>query len=128
MKRTGVGHIDDPGPIQTTEGKLTEQSAAALSSFVQQVVETLNGNLSLGDETKSSLAGNFSVQRIEHFFKTADAEEEIPHSLGRKPVGFWPVLKDEYADFKVSNFGGWGDGRLFLKSSASGVTATFLVW
>lgn len=125
---TGLGHIADPGNIETVDGKLTEQAAAALSSFVLDVVAAINGNLSLGDDTPGSRMGNLDARRVEFFFTLANTEYAIPHPLKRVPSGCPVLEQDAAASFYVSRRAAWTDTQFYMKSSAAGVTAAFGVY
>jgi hypothetical protein len=128
MVETGAGMIPEPLAIQTQQGKLTEQAAAALSGYLATFATKINGNISLGDGVQSSRAGNLDAQWLSHFFLTADAEEQLPHDLKRVPVGYWVVGQDKAGSVYVSNKGGWGNDRFFLKASASGITVAMIVF
>lgn len=128
MVETGAGYIAEPGPIEAIDGKLTDQSVAALAVFVQQVTKALNGNLSMGDGTRNGRAGNFDSQVIEHYFKTANVAEQLPHSLGRKPAGYFVIRRSKAGDLYDDLSNAWTSEALWLKSDTADITVALVVF
>lgn len=125
MVRTGTGIVEAAPTIETPEGKFTETAATELQRFMDRIVSTLNGKLTLGDGSQSSMAGNLGGQWVTFTFAAANTEYEIPHGLERVPAAvFAPVHTEDarlYYGAKVKN-----SAAVFLKATATG-TFTFLV-
>lgn len=69
-----------------------ESAQKQLSVLTQQVrflVDAVNGHLSFGDGKQSSHLGNLDAQNIQYTVLDTSIVFEIPHKLGRKPVGYW---------------------------------------
>lgn len=76
--------------------------------------------LSFGDAQTGMYCGNFDA--IIQSFVTpspADTEFELPHALGRVPVGFFPVFKDKACDIYAVESQGWNDSTIKIKASAA---------
>lgn len=126
--RNGVGMVPDMPPITITEGKLTEQQASALSDAIRTVIRKLNGQLSLGDGTNSTQSGNIDGQTKEIYFASKNTDVEIPHGLGRVPIGI--ITLDVNVDGAVvrgNQRGDWNASRLYLRCSADACTALFVI-
>lgn len=127
-KRTGTGSIPDMPPITLSEGKLTDQQAAYITDSLRTVIRTINGGISFGDGSNSSLSGNIDGQTKEVFFVDANTDVEIPHGLGRVPIGV--IVLDVNVDGAVvrgNQRGDWNANRLFLRCSQAGTTALLVV-
>lgn len=118
-----AGMLADPVPIETDkDGRLTEQSVAAISSFMAIVTALLNGELTLGDGTQSGWTGNLNGQFIRTVSPgTADTEWKEPHGLGRQPIG-WIPLGQNKAGVLYYDSASWGQREIKLKSSGTTVT------
>lgn len=126
---TAAGMLPEPQEIQTDQqGRLTESSVAALSAFMKGVAQALNGRLSLGDGVQSAQSGNIDGQNVTWTFAVANQEYEIPHGLGRVPVGVLPVQLDRAGIVYMSNAGGWGINHIFLKSNTAGLVARLILF
>lgn len=126
--RTGTGMIPDMPPITLSEGKLTDQQAAYITDTIRALIRSYNGGVSFGDGSNSSLSGNIDGQTKEVFFANANTDEEIPHGLGRPPIGI--IVLDVNVDGAVvrgSQRGDWNGNRLFLRCSQAGTTALLVV-
>lgn len=127
-KQTGVGFVGDMPPITLSEGKLTDQQAAYITDTVRGLVRAYNGFISFGDGSNSSQSGNIDGQTKEVFFPDANTDVEVPHGLGRPPIGI--IVLDVNVDGAVvrgSQRGDWNGTRLFLRCSEAGTTALMIV-
>lgn len=127
-KRTGTGSIPDMPPITLSEGKLTDQQAAYMTDSIRLLIRTINGGISFGDGSNSSLSGNIDGQTKEVYFPDANTDVEVPHGLGRAPIGI--ITLDVNVDGAVvrGNLrGDWNATRLFLRCSQAGTTALMVV-
>lgn len=126
MIERGVGFIPDAPPIPAEDGKLTAQHVAYIFSALKSMQDAINGNLTFGNGENSTRLGNFFGQTKEVFFKNADQDYEVPHDLGRVPVGI--ILLNFNADGAVvrpSNAGSWTPTRLFVRCDTANTTALF---
>ncbi len=120
--------VPDMPPITLSEGKLTEQQAAYISDTVRSIIRTLNGKLTFGNGDNSSQSGNIDGQTKEYYFVSKNVDMEIPHGLGRTPIGI--ITLDVTVDGAVvrGNLrGDWNSERLFLRCSADACTALFVI-
>lgn len=127
-KRTGVGAIADMPPVTLSEGKLTDQQAAYITDAIRGIIRQLNGGISFGDGSNSSLSGNIDGHTKEFYFADANTNYEIPHGLGRPPIGI--IVLDVNVDGAVVRGdirGDWNASRLFLRCSQAGTTALFVI-
>lgn len=126
--RTGVGMVADMPPITLSEGKLTDQQAAYITDSIRTLIRSFNGQISFGDGSNSSLSGNIDGQTKEVYFPDANTDVEIPHGLGRPPIGI--IVLDVNVDGAVvrgNQRGDWNANRLFLRCSEAGTTALLVV-
>ena len=126
--RTGIGQLTDMPPITLSEGKLTDQQAAYITDTLRGLIRAFNGRISLGDGSNSSLSGNIDGQTREFFFAAANTDYEVPHGLGRPPIGI--LVLDVNVDAAVvrgNQRGDWNASRLFLRCSQAGTTALFVM-
>lgn len=126
--RTGAGTVVDMPPITLAEGKLTDQQAAYITDSIRSLIRAFNGGISFGDGSNSSLSGNIDGQTKEFYFASANTDYEIPHGLGRPPIGV--ITLDVNVDGAVvrGNLrGDWNANRLFLRCSRAETTALLIV-
>jgi len=128
--RTGTGTIPDMPPVTVSEGKLTDQAAAYITDSIRNLIRRFNGGISFGDGSNSSLSGNGNIdgQTKEVYFPDANTDVEIPHGLGRVPIGI--ITLDVNVDGAVvrgNQRGDWNATRLFLRCSQAGTTALMVV-
>lgn len=126
--RTGTGSIPDLPPITLTDGKLGETQAVNISEAIRGLIRSFNGGISFGDGSNSSLSGNIDGQTKEIYFPLANTDVEIPHGLGRPPIGV--ITLDVNVDGAVvrgNQRGDWNATRLFLRCSQAGTTALLVV-
>lgn len=127
-KRTGAGAIPDMPPITLSEGKLSDQQAAYMTDAIRTLIRAFNGGISFGDGSQSSLSGNIDGQTKEVYFPAANTDVEVPHGLGRVPIGI--ITLDVNVDGAVvrgNQRGDWNANRLFLRCSQAGTTALMVV-
>ena len=126
--RTGTGSLPDFPPITLTEGKLSETQAVTLSEAVRGLIRHINGQISFGDGSNSSLSGNIDGQTKEVYFPDANTDVEIPHGLGRVPIGIITLDVNVNGAVVRGNLrGDWNATRLFLRCSQAGTTALLVV-
>jgi hypothetical protein len=85
--------------------------------------------LSLGDGQTGTRAGNFNA--VYHKFTSpspADTAFDLPHDLGRIPVGFLRTFSDKACDVYAVDAAGWSDSVIKLKASAALASVTILLW
>lgn len=125
---SGFGFVSDMPPITLSEGKLTDQQAAYITDAIRNLIRAFNGRISFGDGSNSSQSGNIDGQTKEVFFVAANTDVEVPHGLGRVPIGV--IVLDVTVDAAVvrgSQRGDWNTSRLFLRCSQAGTTALLVV-
>ena len=124
----GFGFVPDMPPITLSEGKLSDQQAAYMTDAIRNLIRAFNGRVSFGDGSNSSQSGNIDGQTKEVFFVAANTDVEVPHGLGRVPIGV--IVLDVTVDAAVvrgSQRGDWNSSRLFLRCSQAGTTALLVV-
>jgi len=125
----GTGMIPTLGAIALTKDeKFTQITANAIIAAITALISKVNGRISLGSAAQRAQAGNLDAVWIEHYFLTANAEEIIPHNLGRLPLGYWPVRKDKACDVYDSNAGSWDEFTFRLKCNTAASTVLLLVF
>lgn len=127
-KFNGVGMIADIPPVLTTDGKLTDRQIADITSALRSLIRAVNGRLSFGDGSNSSQSGNVDGHTKEVTFVSANTDYEVPHGLGRVPIGV--IVLSTNADGAVvrgASQGSWSATRLFVRCNVAGTTAMFVV-
>lgn len=120
LKRSELGRVGYPGKIIGDDGKVGVEAISALVGYLKGLANKFNiEGVSLGDDTNLSQAGNLDAVRLELRW-TAAGEKQIDHPLGRTPVGYIVVLKDQHGDLKASNFGGWNKQTIWLTNDYAG--------
>jgi hypothetical protein len=125
---TGVGMLADLPPISSVDGRLTDVQIAYITEAVRSIIRAVNGHLSFGDGLQSSQAGNIDGQTKEVVFANANTDYDVPHGLGRVPVGI--IVLDVNADGAVvrgGSRGSWNVDRIFVRCNVAGTTALFVV-
>jgi hypothetical protein len=123
---SGMGDIP---PIALSQGKLSETTAAYLSGSLRTIIAKFNGGISLGNGQSGYRAGNLDAQYIDVFTpSTPDQEFEVPHGLGRKPIGYDVVRRDKAAIVYDSSGGSWGNDVLYLKCDTASTTIRLRVY
>ena len=126
--RKGTGYVADMPPITLSEGKLTDQQAAYITDSVRSLIRAFNGGISFGDGSASSHSGNIDGHTKEVYFPLANTDVEVPHGLGRVPIGM--IVLDTNTDGAVvrgAQRGDWNATRLFLRCSIAGTTVLLVV-
>lgn len=127
-KPTGTGMLARLPPIQSNKGQLTDQQISFITDHIALIVDAMNGHISFGDGTNSSQSGNIDGQIKEMTFVNANTDYEVPHGLGRVPIGL--IVLDSNSDGAVtrgSNQGSWSSNRLFVRCNVAGTTVRFVV-
>lgn len=124
----GEGSLAPPGKIRLNEkGEIEPASLLSLNAFVELVAQALN-QLSLGDGTSYSKAGNFRFQTIT--YKTpsvANTEKGIDHSLKKRPWGYLVLNQNKAGSVYRSNPGSWSETKVFFKSDATSMLVTLIL-
>lgn len=132
------GKVGELPPIKTDgSGVLLPALLVKLYQSIQDLFQRFNGHISLGIRKNGHRVGNLDAQYIIDFLSPveADVEFEVPHGLGRVPVGYLVISRDRPVviyDGKPPK--GWTDKSLWLKASGSllcaeaEVTFSLLVW
>ena len=123
-KRTSDSSIADMPPITLSEGKLTDQQAAYITDAIRALIRRFNGYISFGDGSNSSWLGNIDGETKEFYFALANTDYEVPHRLGRPPIGIIQIdVNVDGAVVRGSQRGDWNGSRMFLRCSQAGTTA-----
>jgi hypothetical protein len=124
----GVGMLPDLGPVASVNGSLTDTQVNSIVDSVRGLIRALNGRLTIGNGVHSTQSGNIDGHTKEVTFVNANTDYEIPHGLGRVPIGF--IVLDTNADGAVvhgGSRGSWSDTRLFARCNVAGTTALIVV-
>ena len=124
----GQSGLGDIPPIIVTEGKISSQTAAYLSTSLRGIVAAANKGWSMGTGVSATRAGNLDAQYIDVYTPGADTEFAVPHGLGRKPIGYDVVRQDKACNVYDSSGGSWGEDTLFLKCDAANATIKLRVY
>jgi hypothetical protein len=121
--------MGDIPPINLIDGKMSGPTAAYLTSALRTIIAKFNGAISFGNGSSGYRAGNIDAQYIDIFTPAAaNTEIEIPHGLGRKPIGYDVVRRDLACSVYDSSGGSWGKDVFFLKCSVGSVTLKIRVY
>ena len=125
----GLGMVGQMPDIRLQKGTMTEQTALTVSTKVQELIRTLNGQLSLGSGLSGYRAGNLSAQYVDLVTPgAANTEFSVPVGLGRRPVGYVIARKDRAVDLYDSSIGSWTDELIYFKASVASATVRLLIW
>lgn len=92
----------------------------ALMSYVQKLVDIINGGLRFSD--------NFDAEFIEYTSNgSADTEDTVAHTLKRVPSGFILVNTDKAVSLYDSGTS-WTATNLYLKANVASATVKILVF
>ena len=119
---TSVGSLPK---IETDEnGGLSSTLATLMYLSIQGLMNRFNGLISLGTCAHGHRAGNLDAETIHwHTPVTADIEFEVPHELGRIPVGYEVISRDKPVVIYDSRKQFWTPKSFFLKSSSTLISA-----
>lgn len=121
--------MGDIPPIALSDGKMSGPTAAYLTAALRAIIAKFNGAISLGNGSTGYRAGNLDAQYIDVYTPaTPDTEIEIPHGLGRKPIGYDVVRRDAACIVYDSSGGSWGKDVLYLKCDTASVTIKLRVY
>lgn len=124
----GVGMLPDLPPVASVDGALTDTQVNSIVEGVRQLLRAVNGRMSFGNGVHSSQSGNIDGHTKEVTFVSANTDYEIPHGLGRVPIGM--IVLDVNLDGAVvhgGSRGSWSDTRLFARCNVAGTTALLVV-
>ncbi len=123
LRKTGAGTIKIPPKIQLgLEGELEKKAVALMNEFNARLVRKLNGRLSFGDGSQSSLVGNFYGQFIEFTTPSgADTQFQIDHGLRKSVILRLVMRQDKAGSLYDSNLGGWGPRSVYFKCDVGSV-------
>lgn len=126
---TGVGMLPTLPPINVADGQaLTPIQVTFLTDAIANIVRAINGLLSFGDGSNSSQSGNVDGHTKEVTYVSANTDYEVPHGLGRVPIGI--LVLDVNADGAVvrgGSQGSWSVDRIFTRCNVAGTTARFVI-
>lgn len=127
--RTGVGMLGDiPSVTVAEDGRLTGVQVTYIFDALRNIIRAFNGRISLGDGSHSSQSGNIDGQTKEVVFAAANTDYEVPHGLGRVPIGIVPLdVNQDGAVMRGNNRGSWSPTHLFVRCNVAGTTGLFLV-
>ncbi len=109
----------------------------ALHGTVVNIVQRMNGLLSVGTGVHGAWTGNLDGQWIRRVVFDGVSEVVIPHGLGRVPVGMIPVIVNFVPDddtttapeLIASDTNGWTQDMVYLKKLNAGKhTVSLLVF
>jgi hypothetical protein len=121
--------MGDIPPIALADGKMSGPTAAYLTSALRTIIAKFNGAISLGNGSSGYRAGNLDAQYIDVFTPSvADTEFDIPHGLGRKPIGYDVVRRDKACIVYDSSGGSWGTTTMYLKCNATSATIKLRIY
>jgi len=94
----------------------------AINAFQHAIVQKINGRLSFGDASQSSLAGNIYGQYREFTTpSSANTQFQVDHSLGKVVVARLVVRQNKAGELYDVNLTGWGDNAVYFMSSGTTV-------
>jgi len=121
--------MGDIPPIALSDGKMSGPTASYLTQALRIIIAKFNGAISLGNGSSGYRAGNLDAQYIDVFTpSTPDEEIEIPHGLGRKPIGYDVVRRDIACIVYDSSGGSWGNDVFYLKCNTANATIKVRVY
>lgn len=125
---TGTGMLPDLPPVVPNGGKLDDSQVAYITDAIRNAIRAINGRIGFGDGSHSSQSGNIDGHTKEVTFANANTDYEVPHGLGRVPIGI--IVLDVNADGAVvrgGSRGSWSPDRIFVRCNVAGTTALFVV-
>lgn len=128
-KKDGIsGYLADIPPIVQKDGKLDEQQINNLNEALKLLIARFNGGVTFGNAESESWSGHIDGQWKVYYFALANTAYELPHGLGRIPIGMITVDVDQNgAVIHGETRGDWSDQRMFVSCNVAGTTALFVV-
>jgi hypothetical protein len=123
--------FSEPGPIRLAEdGKIGVEAITQLNSLIAAIAKRLNQGLSLGSGDQATQTGNIFGQWIEVTStpSVADTEFQLPHGLGRTPVGYFVAKRDKAGTLYVSSAGSWNRDVVYFKDSGAAVLLLIMIF
>jgi len=121
--------VGDFPEILAPDGQLTGSVASAITQAVRALMRRLNNGLSLGNGVSGYQAGNLDAQYIDVLTPgVADTAIEVPHDLGRVPIGYEVVRRDKAAVVYDADAGSWNERRFYVKANVASVTVKLRVY
>jgi len=104
------------------DGKVSVASIVSLNQTLASIIRHINSGLSVGAAGAGTQVGNFRNQWLVFLSPgTANVEFELPHGLGRAPIGFTTWFVDAAAVIYASRYGSWNKERILLKVNVASV-------
>ena len=129
MPTEGLGHVPYPDEIvQNPDGSLNVYSVRALQETLSILIANFNGQVSLGDGSDNSQAGNMNAKYINVTTPAANTEFPVKHDLARVPVGFDTVSRNKAGIVYSSRQQSWTASVMFLKCSTATTTIRLRVY
>lgn len=105
--------------IKTKDGKISDADLVLLASAVQELLTRFNGRVGHGSGQHGH-SGNLDEQFLEYVAPgVANTAFEIPHGLGRIPIGAEVASIDREGVLYADDEGSWTPQRIRLKCSAA---------
>lgn len=124
----GVGMLADLPSVVSSKGVLTDIQVTFLVDAIRGLLRSFNGRISFGDGSNSSQSGNIDGHTKEVVFTSADTDYEVPHGLGRVPIGIIVLdVNEDGAVVRGGSRGSWSPTRLFVRCNVAGTTGLFVV-
>ena len=117
------GLIAPPPSVRLgADGKVSVESVVSLNQTLAAIVRHINTGLSIGTGAAGTKTGNFRNQWLVFLSpSSANTTIELPHGLGRTPLGFTTWFVDANAVIYAFNYGSWNRERILLRVSAAAV-------
>jgi hypothetical protein len=116
-----AGLLAPPASIRLGhDGKIGPGAIVAINQTLAAIVNHINKGLSIGTSQAGTQTGNFQNQWLVFTSPSgANTEFELPHGLGRVPIGFTVWFVNKGAVVYASNFGSWNKERILLKCNTA---------
>lgn len=102
------------------QGQVGTETLLALNQALSSIIKHINSGLSIGTGSQGSQTGNTRNQWLSFVTpSTPDLEFEMPHGIGRTPIGYTVWFQDKAGSIYVSNYGSWNRERILLKCSVA---------
>lgn len=121
------------GAIFIARGGITQRQVDSIRDKIVELARAFNEISGLESSGTKLMAGERPGLRAglfqglgAHTFAAANTSEEVTHNLGRVPIGRLVLSQDAAGSIYDSDRANWNTKTAFLKSDASGLTATVL--